>query len=167
MKRTSTLVTCILLYTAAFSQSPDASVLASAGGVNSNGKMSLEWTLGEASVSTLSYGSNLLTEGYHQPIIIISNTKRPELVKAIINDLNITIAPNPVMSILTVTFTGKFESRLHLSLMNVSGKLLWSKDQFFKSNTTTIAMEHLPGGVYFLRINDSQRVLKTFEIIKL
>lgn len=167
MKMIFILLCGILFSLIAVSQSPDPSVLASAGGISSNSKMSLEWTLGETSVSTISYGENLFTEGFHQPLIIIANNRKPELVTATVRDIIISIAPNPVMSILTVKFIGKIESGFTLSLFNSSGKLLSLRNHIAKSNITTIAMDQLPGGVYFLRINDSKGIIKTFKIIKL
>ena len=167
MKAISILLYGILFSVITLAQSPDPAVLASAGGISSNGKMSLEWTLGETSISTISYGENLFTEGFHQPIILISPNKKPELVTATIKDLSITIAPNPVMSLLTVQFSGNRESVYTLSLFNASGKLLLSKAQLAKSNISTLAMDQMPAGIYFLRINNSKEIIKTFKVIKL
>ena len=43
------------------------SVLATAGDFQTNGSYSLSWTVGELAVSTLTEGSNVLTQGFQQP----------------------------------------------------------------------------------------------------
>src|SRR5687767_2921467 len=167
MKAILIFICSILFHTLSFAQSPDPSVLASAGGVNTNSRLSLEWTLGETSIGTLSSSNNLYTEGFHQPVIIVAKSKKPEIVKTRIRDIHITIAPNPVLSALSVKFSGKIESRISLSLVSASGKIILQSQHLAKSNTSTIAMSHLPGGVYFLRVTDANGLIKSFEIIKL
>ena len=68
---------------------------------------------------------------------------------------------------LSVRIIGKIDSKMSLSLINATGKILINKDQSSKSNISTIPMAHLPAGMYFLRIADSKGIIKTFEIVKL
>ncbi|MCB9184283.1 MAG: PKD domain-containing protein [Flavobacteriales bacterium] len=64
----TTILSFTLLSSALLSaQSITPSVVGTAGGYGTAGATTLNWTVGEMSVSTLNNGSNILTQGYHQP----------------------------------------------------------------------------------------------------
>ena len=61
--------------TAGLGQSISPSVIGSAGGSGSAGGVTLDWTVGETAVTTISNGSNTITQGFHQgdPVKIKAN----------------------------------------------------------------------------------------------
>ena len=65
--RTTILSLTLLSSALLTAQSITPSVVGSAGGSGTAGATTLSWTVGEMSVSTLNNGSNILTQGYHQP----------------------------------------------------------------------------------------------------
>lgn len=56
-------------------QSISPTVIGSAGGSGSTGGVSIDWTVGETAITTLSNGGNILTQGFHQgdPVKIKAN----------------------------------------------------------------------------------------------
>jgi hypothetical protein len=67
MKRLLTIIfICCLSTTWAQSLSP--TVIASSGGYHEGANASLSWTLGELATETLDNGSNILTQGFQQPV---------------------------------------------------------------------------------------------------
>jgi hypothetical protein len=56
-----------LFITPVCAQSLSPSVIASAGSSFTSAQFSMDYTLGETFVTTLSNGSNILTQGFHQP----------------------------------------------------------------------------------------------------
>ncbi|MDZ7776260.1 MAG: T9SS type A sorting domain-containing protein [Bacteroidales bacterium] len=69
--------------------------------------------------------------------------------------------PNPVKATLTVEFPS-LNSR-EITLRDVSGRMLYREHS--KAKIKTLAMEHLPGGVYFLEVNSKGLSIKK-KIIK-
>jgi hypothetical protein len=78
-------------------------VIANDGGNNILGDMQVEWTLGETAIESVTNKDRLYTQGFHQPLIVLS--RKNEIV--IEDDIKITAAPNPVEHILTVSFWSK------------------------------------------------------------
>ena len=69
-----------LFVTPFFAQSLSPSVIASAGSSFTSAQFSMDYTLGETFVTTLSNGSNILTQGFHQPQagVIVEGCLDPE-----------------------------------------------------------------------------------------
>ena len=53
------------------SQRLSPEVLAVGGGIDKNGSLSLEWTLGEAVIETVSLSDRIYTQGFHQPMLVV------------------------------------------------------------------------------------------------
>ena len=67
MKKNSLLLIALnLLAISAFSQSLSKSIIASQGGVDSTADLTLEWTLGENFIETVSEANNIYTQGFNQ-----------------------------------------------------------------------------------------------------
>ncbi|MBZ0207360.1 MAG: hypothetical protein K8H89_13645, partial [Flavobacteriales bacterium] len=61
------LATCLLAPLMLNAQSISPSVIGSAGSSGTVGGTTVSWTVGETAVTTLDNGSNILTQGFHQP----------------------------------------------------------------------------------------------------
>ncbi len=57
-----------------FCQHNNQSVIAAAGNISKAGNITLEWTLGEPVIETVSTTLGLLTQGFHQPLLIVPPT---------------------------------------------------------------------------------------------
>lgn len=82
------------------------------------------------------------------------------------SQLLLRVVPNPS--------TGNYQLHIpalsapgHLSLMNVSGKLLWNRnlEENQRGQVVEMHIEHLPPGVYFLRLT-SEEAINTVKVLK-
>jgi hypothetical protein len=78
--------------------------------------------------------------------------------------LNFTAYPNPTINFLTLNVGNAELSTLNFLLYDLSGKLIESRK--ILSSTETISMENLPTALYFLRVTNNDKEVKTFKIIK-
>src|ERR1044071_8112875 len=96
---------CLLFFFISKAQDLDQNVIASAGGVDKTSKISLEWTLGEFAVETITTAKNLYTQGFHQPILTVKSyysTPKAESSHDILSMYKVSLAPNPVQSFVNV-----------------------------------------------------------------
>jgi len=66
----------------------------------------------------------------------------------------ITISPNPAQSFLNIEFKDALNAPVHLMLFDVSGKLL--KEENIIDQVSTINVNNLQNGLYFLRMNATE-----------
>jgi len=132
-------------------------VISSQGDSYSNGTNTLDFTIGEPVIATVSDGSNDLTQGFHQTLLIVTN----------VEDLNakykVNVFPNPTSKFVTLDID-KYEG-LTYRLFDVTGKLLAKK--IVKQKNTTINVSNYPKGTYLLSlIQAKNKKIKTYKIIK-
>ena len=151
--------------TASVAIAQDQSVISAAGDCNKNGNISLEWTVGETMVETINSGKGMLTQGFHQPLLI---KKLPQVIPAlpVLPDYLFTIAPNPVISELTVTVDKRITTKVQVQLTDLFGRTLSlmapSYNRYFK-----FSFQNHPSGTYYIFIrNEDGALLKSFSVIK-
>lgn len=143
-------------------QSADPTVISPAGKNDKTEKISLDWTLGETAVKTVVYGDDLITEGYHQPVIkvISSETVTPK------SNYRFQIAPNPVKSVLNFRSSSDETAGLNIRLTDISGKII-SVLAATANDSKDIDMSALVSGIYLLSICNSEgNVIETFRVVK-
>lgn len=142
MKQLSLLLTCFFpLFTLAQSIGPQ--VIASAGTSYQNGNTQLSWTLGEMAGATWSNGSTILTEGFHQPEVMITS------IGPISMDDGIRVFPVPTAANLTVQLPEHLINS-NMQLMDTEGKLV--REQRLSASNNNLALEGLSQGIYLLRL---------------
>jgi len=156
------LFSCLILPAAAQTLSP--TVMGSKGGNDKTETLSLEWTLGELQVNTLSYTNGIQTEGFHQSALKVvkveSKTSSPSL--------NITVSPNPVRSILNVKIQSDVDSKLSLKLLDANGKVIYSSVANSLKDSKELDLSNLTSGSYLLNIsNGSGSIYQTYKIAKI
>ncbi len=153
-----------------YSQNIDPSVLATGGGIDSTTQMSLEWTLGEIAVTTLSSETIMITEGYHQPWLVVSeyddssitNTSTANL------DFQIKINPNPVKSFVNIQMQSSENSEIFINLYSLEGKQMMGKLKKQSSDYFEIDLSDLSSGLYLLRFtNLNGDVIQTYKLSKI
>lgn len=102
-----------------------------------------------------------LTMGVQQPYEISVVTEIPDGPDV---RLEFTTYPNPTNHFLTLRFGGVLESGYLAELYDASGKLCFEKALI--SNETLFDIFDLATGIYFLKLSNSCREIKTFKIIK-
>ncbi len=130
-----------------------------AGGEASGSGGTASYTVGQT-VYTTNTGTNgnSTAQGVQQPYEISTTIGINETSIS----LEMSVYPNPTTNYLTL----KVEKTDNLSyqLYDMQGKLI--KNIIISSKTTNISMENLPSAIYFLKISKSNKLVKTFKIIK-
>jgi hypothetical protein len=148
------LLFCVFVvsnYATAQTLSPE--VISTSGTSMSNGTTTLDWTLGEPATATLDNSSNMLSQGFHQPSIVVTAIADA----ATLNEVK--VFPNPTIDVVQIQFITNQKNTL-VELYSVDGKLL--EKQSVNSQTAEMNMSAYPAGTYFLRINNSD----THQLVK-
>lgn len=129
-------------------------VIATSGASNLNGNAQLSWTLGEMAVATRGDGSTILTEGFHQPEVMVTG------VGSIFVDDGIQVFPVPTSSELTVKLPIHLVNSM-MQIVNVEGKLV--REQLLSNQNNDLNLDGLSQGIYLLQIHD-QNQTSTYRI---
>ncbi len=122
---------------------------------------SLYWSLGEISTSTLISSGSTLAQGFWQ--VDVANSK-PEVTSHAPAPLQITCFPNPLGSVLTVTWTDG-TNLLFAYLYNFKGQLIETATAHGGVHYFDFAQR--PTGTYLLRFDDKEGVpLQIFKLHK-
>jgi len=127
--------------------------------LGSGGKVS--YSIGQVVYTTnTSAASGSVAQGVQQPfeISVITAIEQAEYITLVCS-----VYPNPVNDFLTLKVEDYDTERLSCKLFDTNGRLLESKK--VTGDETTISMANLLPGLYFLRVIDNQKEIKTFKII--
>lgn len=165
IKRLVLLSLPIASVTFCFSQNLSPSIIPSAGGSDRTNEISLDWTLGELSIETHSQADGIITEGFHQPIRILT-TKWPNL-SLLASGYTIKTFPNPVASTLNVHINSFVDKKVYLKLTDNNGRIIYSTSTFSKGSTVRIDLRNIASGIYELIVQDFSGVtISTYKILK-
>lgn len=140
-------------------QSITPDVLASAGDHFSNPSGQLSYTLGELLIETETAGSNIITQGFHQPdLLITSLTSFDPVVSA-------NVFPNPANLFFNVRVTGTTDP-VQILVFDTQGKLM-QQQTATAGSTERMDASTLPAGIYFIRITGNDgKLLHTAKLIR-
>ena len=117
------------------------------------------YTLGEPVTFTFTNGPNLLTQGFHQNDLVVTE------IDNLVSSEGITVFPNPTADFVQIQFTNQSENNGY-ELFSAEGKLILS--QLANSNSTAqIDMSTYSNGTYLLKINNKTSNGKSYQIVKL
>ncbi len=120
---------------------------------------SISWTLGEPVIETFEAEGITLTQGFQQSALIITSVEEhPELV------FFISVFPNPAKEYLNIKIGAEDFDGIWYELYDLKGMKLEQKR--IDSNIAHVSLRELNPSVYFLRIIQNNKVLKTFKVIK-
>jgi Secretion system C-terminal sorting domain len=137
-------------------------VIGAAGQISSYSDMTIEWTLGETFVETGSGKTTYVTEGYHQPMLLVK-----EISKSATSSYDVKIFPNPVKDILSVLIQTKITDPLILKIDDVTGRTVLVKDAPGGSNEIQLKTNNLPEGMYILSVTNRKGYrIHSFKLIK-
>jgi len=148
-------ILCILFFTKIDAQE----VITSAGAYSSTGSGSLSWTIGEGVTETFSNSNYTLTQGFQQSRLTV--TAIDEIANL---SFVITAFPNPATDYIQLKVGTKDFQSMDYQLFDTSGKMIARKQ--LEECETEISLNELPPAVYFLKITESNMLVKTFKIIK-
>ena len=171
MKKNSfLLLTAFLITKWASTQSLQPTVLAASAAISKSENVTLEWTLGELAIATNYLDENIITEGFHQPILKID---RLEPIDGLADNLlsenpyQITVSPNPTAAMVTIQIDTKQIERLEFMLLDSWGQAHKVPTKKLPSQTFEMVVENLPNGIYFLLFQDDKGYREVFKISKI
>lgn len=139
---------------------PQSSINAGGGGVT-NSVGSISFSIGQLVNSITSKTSGTLITGIQLPyeILVISGIENSFI------DLQIKAFPNPATDNLIIETDLSFlTSEIFYTLIDGSGKVIINNP--LVNSITTISVNNLISGVYFLHIRQGSQLIKSFKIIK-
>lgn len=155
-----------------YSQTLSPSVIAAEGGTSKGESIQLEWTLGEAAVQTISSPDGVITEGFHQPSLIVEpleperHVPTPETETW--ENLQIVVAPNPVRSTLKVQVASDEDITAQVQIVDLNGTLLQQFPANLSLDQKDVDLSSYPSGTYLLYFRKkSGELIKTFKITKI
>jgi len=153
MKTKGTIIAALLVCggQACIGQVITPEVMASAGDSYSTAQVSLSWTMGEPVTATANANNYYLTAGFQQPTnIVVTQLNNP----AAPNN-TVSVYPNPAKSSVYINRDGDIP--LQIQLMDMNGKLI--VNELLSSNENQLDMSTLAGGMYLLKVYNTQNQL--------
>ena len=125
---------------------------------------SVSYTVGQIVYTTYTGTNGSMAQGVQQPyeISIVNGIAEAQSIT-----LLCTVYPNPVTDRLTLKVDAStiFSKQLmYYQLFDLNGKILVNKQ--IVANETNIVMSNLVAAIYFLKVIQDNKVIKTFKIIK-
>ena len=143
-----------------FSSAAQETVLASGGNASGSGG-SASYSIGQI-FYTLNTGSDgSVAQGIQQPyeISAVSSTVNTDGIK-----LSFSVYPVPASNFVKLQVNNHETQKMNFQFVDLNGKVLSNKK--ISTSVTKIPMDHLTKGIYFLRVSENGKYLKTFKIIK-
>ncbi len=152
MKKIFTLILSLALVQA-FGQTPAIvmQVVASAGGTQTNGSITIDWTLGEPVIGNVSGGSIILTQGFQQGNLL--GTDIPENPE----DFNSSFRmfPNPANDKVQFIVDNKdAKGDFMVDVFDITGRKVLSQKlgQYVPLETVSLPVSSLKAGVYLVKV---------------
>ena len=124
----------------------------------------LSWTVGEPVTETVSNNAYILTQGFHQPWEPQETIGQPPSGD---HHLNVTVYPNPVRELLTVSLENN-SSTLLFDLYDISGRLVRHQESAPNQALVTFPIRWLSAGSYLLKITTKNYTInETYRLQKL
>ena len=130
------------------------------GGDASGSGGTVSYTVGQVVYTTNTGSNGSVSQGVQQPyeISVVSGIGDNTI------NLSCTAYPNPTTDKLTLRVENTEKLNLNYQLLDINGKVLESNK--VEGSETCISMESLTPSIYFLKISDGLKEVKTFKIIK-
>lgn len=161
----TTLITRLIFAAALFSIHSSQLTLHAQEVISTSGKhhesadKSISWTLGEMVTETFSAGENILTQGFHQSKLTVVSMNDMDLP-----GYTITAYPSPAKSYVTLSVEAEKYENMVYRLYDLNGKLITQGS--IDAKNTSISFSGLKPAVYFLRVIDDQKNVRSIKIIK-
>ena len=143
--------TCLLLYFHSSAQSISPQVVATSGNTTQNGSVILEQTIGEPLTASQTAGSNMLTQGFHQPAVSAVGVEEWAQV-------NVTLFPNPSPDYAEIHVPSLLYSEY--AVYDAAGRLV--AQQPLESDQFKINIQDYESGVYKLMLKGKIETILTF-----
>ncbi len=163
MKTLSVLVlfsTCIILQSNA--QSLEQNVLGAAGDSFINSVAQLNYTVGELSVESEIANAIILTQGFHQTTLSV--TEVTEI--GVFNEID--VFPNPTQEYVLVHFHGFINQDRKIQVYDLVGQLVLEEDLKANEEEIRLNLADIRAGQYLLTIStENNAMVNSYRIVKL
>ena len=138
-----------------------AQVAISASGGNATGSGSVSYTVGQTVYTTNTGTNGSVAQGVQQPheISVVTGIEEAKDIS-----LEMVVYPIPATDFVMLNIANYEGINIRYQLYDINGNLL--KDTKVEGNETNIPMQNLLPSMYFLKVTDNNKVIKTFKIIK-
>lgn len=135
--------------------------VSTAGGECTGAGGTVSYTIGQVTYTTNTNSEGTVSQGIQQPyeILVISSIEDKYGIT-----LELSVYPNPVSNYLKLVLVNYPNGNMSYQLYDVNGKLLEIKK--LDGVETNIQLDMLAPSVYFLKVIDNNKEVKTFKIIK-
>jgi hypothetical protein len=135
-------------------------IISSSGASYKQASGSISFTLGQIQQATLIKDGTILSQGFHQPFLLISGiTSLPDL------GLEIRAFPNPTTAQLQLNFTKGFDpDQYQIQLYDLFGHLHFQTK--LSTAQSEIDLSNKTSGTYLLKILSKGQAIHTFKILK-
>lgn len=133
----------------------------SIGGDITSEKGNLSFSVGQTAYQFILGTEGNINQGVQQPYEIYVITAADDLA---LIDFECNAFPNPTNNLLTLSIKNKAPYGLSYQLVNSTGSLLSQND--LVGEETTLSMRNYTPAVYFLRLIEDEKIIRTFKIIK-
>jgi len=161
MKRCIFVLICLVFVLSATAQVKQE-VIASAGGYNVNGALSISWTLGETIIPTLTSqdGSLILAHGFQQKLIITAVEENLDL------QVKIKVYPNPASEVVNIQFEEPVDGEIDVAILDSQGKLIKRETIESAMVEKQINLQDFPAGIYYIRLT-KDKLVNVYKVVKL
>ena len=155
MKHVMLTLFSLWICTSISAQVQTPSLLSPGGGLATSTSMDLSWSLGELAVLTWYSDPALCTEGFQQPDQTGSVMAEPDRSRRkILSDdpgMEVSVAPNPVLSNLSITFSKPLAQPAMLTVYAAVGQVVDTEQLPAGSATANLDCGRWQPGVYYLQ----------------
>jgi hypothetical protein len=122
---------------------------------------SSSYSVGQITYTSQTGSGGLITLGVQQPYEIVT------LGKDDFAEINLVMSayPNPTANLLNLVISDDKWNNLSYQLFDTNGRII-SNLQKITASETSLSMQELQQGIYFLAVNSENKTIKTFKIIK-
>jgi hypothetical protein len=159
MKTITIKFTILVLSLYSISINAQEAVLTS-GGNSSSANGSVSYSIGQMAYTYAASTSGSASTGVQQAFEVstLGTNNFPEIT------LQMSVYPNPTKANATLNIANYNTENIDYELFDLNGKQIVS--QKITSIETQIPMEEMPSAIYFLKVIEENKILKTFKIIK-
>lgn len=160
MRQARRSVLMLILLCAGIIDLPAQVSIAGSGGDATGAGGTVSYTIGQTDYIAVTGAGGAVLQGVQQPYEIFGSAV--EEIHGI--ELTATVAPNPATESITLSVTKENLQDLAWSLFDLQGQFISGKA--ISDPQSIIPVAGLSSGIYFLKISQGQKEVKSFKIIK-
>jgi hypothetical protein len=146
-----------LLFSANILKAQD--VMSASGKSSNSSTCSVTYTIGQTVISSFPGSSDILTQGSKK-----ANLKISSIIKTGEQDNIVSVTPNPTVDFVILKVNKDIINAIQYMVYDMNGKLLFNKQ--ISGKETEISFNKLSNSVYFIKVFEGMKELKSFKIIK-